>query len=199
MRHVLTDEVFYYGSTQDCLRVRTDDGQRRSFALSDGSESRCEAPLGWRPHISHTVENGIISMLRRGARAERDGVSYRLTTRRPGTAFLVVSADQRGRELWNVPLRFVPVGGEAIGTLAIVATPGVVVAFGVARGSSDQGITAVGLNADGGTERFATNLPAFIASIDDVHYNERYVIARVLSRLDAIDPTTGTVAWSLGR
>ncbi len=199
-RHVLTDEVFYYGATQSCLRLRTDDGRRPSFSLTDGSERSCDAPLDRRPHISHTVENGIIRTLR-GASAESGGVDYRLTTRRPGTPFLEVSASQRGRELWRVPLRFIPVGGEAIGTLAIAATPGVVVVLGSTRGGPrGTGVTAVGLNAEGGTERFATTLDDgdFGHSVGDLVYNDRFVVARTPGRLVALDPTTGSIAWTLG-
>jgi hypothetical protein len=197
VRHVLSDEVFYWGATDDCIRFRTDDRQRTSFSLAhDGEERACSAPLDRRLHIPFSGERGIISTLRRGHRVQGEGgVEFRLRGRRPGTAFLIASAHRRGRALWEIPLRFVPVDGEAIGTLAAVAAPDTMILFGQPR---DQDIFSaplhiVGLDAESGAERFAT--PTNTRRLGEFYYNGRYVVFGTDDTILAVDPGTGQIAW----
>lgn len=203
VRRTLTDELERYGVEGSCVTLRTEDRRTISISLGDGSDVRCAAHPRVRPHIDEEVTtgfvHGIIRMLRLPVVAEHGGMRYELRTRRPGTPFLEVTARGSGRELWTRPLRFVPVGGEAIGALGLAAAPGVVVVAGTERGSSRaEGITLVGLNADTGMERFATPiLQGPFARLRGMFYNDRFVVVAGGTALVALDPATGAIAWQL--
>jgi hypothetical protein len=194
----LSDEVDRYGVSDDCLSIRTDDHARLGLSLDDGSERSCDARLDRRPHLTDTTKCGIISTMPRGLTVAHDDMTYRVKARRPGTAFLEVSAKRGSRELWDIPLRFVPVDGEAIGCFVAMAAPGVVVVLGAER-TDNQHLVAVGLNADSGTERYDVTIPGYSGSVREIYYNGRYVIVAAYGRIIALDPATGEIAWSIGQ
>ena len=197
VRRALSDELDFYGVDDDCLAFKTSDNRTLGLSTEDGSERSCEIRARRRPHIEDTTTCGIISTLRRGATFELDDHTYKIDTRRPGTPFLQVSAKQGRRDLWDVPLRLVPVSGEAIGCLVGAAAPGVFTVFGSPRGN-DHGLTVLGLNADSGTERWSLDIAGAYGQVNEIYYNGRYVVVGVMDRAIAIDPASGQIAWQLG-
>lgn len=197
MRRALSDELDYYGVSDECIAFKTSDRQTLGLSVEDGAERRCNIRAHRRPHIEDTTTCGIISTLRRGASFEFDDLTYRMTARRPGTPFLQVRAKRGRRELWDVPLRLVPVRGEAIGCFVGAAAPGVFMAFGAPRGN-DHAVTILGLNAESGTERWSTDLAGTYGSINEIYYNGRYVVAGARDRIVAIDSASGAIAWQVG-
>ena len=197
VRRALSDELDRYGVGEDCLALRTEDRAQLGLSLKDGSEQACNTATRRRPHIEDSTTCGIISTLRRGASFDLDGVAFHLGARRPGTPFLQASARRGRQELWDVPLRLVPVSGEAIGCFVGVATPGVFVVLGAPRGD-DHAITALGLNAESGTERYAVDIGGSFGRVRELFFNGRYVVIGLLRRALALDPATGATAWQYG-
>ncbi len=201
VHRTLTDELDRFGVGEGCVSLRTEDRVTVSMSLDTGSDTHCSARPTTRPHIDEEVTtgmvDGIISMIHRPLVAENGGTRYELTTRRPGTPFLEVSASQGSRNLWTRPLRFVPVGGEAIGTLALAAAPGVVVVAGSERGRHNAGVTLIGLGAEAGLELYATPISDSWGNIRGMFYDGGHVIVADGTHLTALDPTTGTIAWTL--
>lgn len=201
-RRAISDELQRFGVSESCITLRTSDGAEVGVSLVSGADVQCDARLTSMPHIDDQVTvglaYGIISMLEPLA-VEHGAERYRVTTRRPGTAFLEVSAYTNDVERWTHPLRFVPVRGERIGTLGAAAAPGVLVVFGSERGGvHGEGLYAIGLDADSGVERYATALPpGFIPRLRGVGFNGRYVVVSTGSELLALDPATGAIAWRI--
>src|SRR5690606_17748926 len=100
------------------------------------------------------------------------------------------------RELWRRTPRFVPVGGEGIGELGIVAAPGVVVTFGSER-SDPHSVFAIGLSAETGAERYVTPLAGTAGRLRGAAHNGRFVIVSTGGGLYALHPETGAIAWQL--
>ncbi|MEC7524886.1 MAG: hypothetical protein VYE22_33710 [Myxococcota bacterium] len=199
VRRSLSDEVDRYGVGRDCLTVRTDDRTIVRASLDDLSDARCDARPRIRPHIEEEkapgFQRGIISTLRRPVVAEVGPARYELRTRRPGTPFLEVSARHGGRERWSRPLDIVPVNGEAIGTLALGASPAGPVAFGSPRGTRGRGaLFMVGLDAESGAERFRRELEGY--DVQGVFDNGRFVVVATRRHLYAVAPD-GEIAWRL--
>lgn len=199
VRRALSDELDFYGVSDECIAFKTSDRQTLGISVEDGSERSCGIRARRRPHIEDTTTCGIISTsrLRHGADYELDGVTFNVHARQPGTGFLQASAKRGREELWDVPLRLLPVGGDSIGCYAGAAVPGVFVVFGSPRGN-DHGMTVLGLNADSGTERWSMDLAGTYGNINEVYSNGRYVVVGVMNRAMAIDPASGQVAWTVG-
>jgi len=197
VRRALSDELYRYGVSESCLSFRMDDRQRLGLSVEDGSEMSCRARANRRPHIEDTTTCGIISTIPRGVRFEDDGVKFQLKAKRPGTPFLQVKATRGSRKLWELPLRLVPVGGEAIGCFVGVTTPGVFVVVGNSRGGKRQ-LTVIGLNTDAGTERYAVDTPSSFSRVNEIYYNGRHVVMGLGRQLLALNPATGQMAWEIG-
>lgn len=197
VRRALSDELDFYGVSDECIAFKTSDNQTLGLSVEDGSERSCDIRARRRPHIEDTTTCGIISNLRRGATFEQADHTFHIGTRRPGTPFLQVSAKQGRNELWDVPLRLVPVSGEAIGCLVGAAAPGVFMVFGAPRGN-DHGLTVIGLNADSGTERWSIDIAGTYGQINELYYNGRFVVVGAMDRALAIDPASGEIAWQVG-
>lgn len=198
VRRALSDAVRRYGIGDSCVRVETSD--RAVVDLSfDGADAPCDAPPTRQPHIDTEVTtgcvHGILSTLD-PLRAASGELEHSVTTRRPGTEFLEVAAARGERELWRRTLRFVPVGGEGIGELGIVAAPGVVVTFGSER-SDPHSVFAIGLSAETGAERYVTPLAGTAGRLRGAAHNGRFVIVSTGGGLYALHPETGAIAWQL--
>ena len=194
-RHVLDDSLDAYGVGDKCIRIRTRAKTKLGFSLTDGAAAECDTKLNGNKRFE-TTQHGILGTRHmRPMQRSADGHTFVLSTKHPGTRFLKVAAKKGKKELWKVPLRFVPVGGENIGRYAMVAMPGAVVVFGSDR-KDDHSVYAVGLNADSGTERFATPLPKYSFLNKQLYYNGRFVVVGAGTVL-AIDPADGKIAWTL--
>ena len=201
LRRPMSDELQKYGVGDACITLRTRDERTIGVSLADGSTTQCAWSADRRlldDDITVGARSGIIDMIVQPVVAEMEGAHYELRARNPGTPFLEVTGQNGGGPKWTQTLRFVPVGGEAIGALAITAAPGVVVVAGSPRGDDDGPITLVGLSADAGIERYATPMPdGFIPRMRGFFYDGRYVVVSTGSHLVAIEPATGQIAWSL--
>lgn len=194
VRHALSDQLDRYGAGDSCFSFRTNDHRNVGFSATDGSQTTCAVRPRSRPHIEDSTTCGIISTHRQGASFEAEGITYRVRGRRPGTAFLEVRATRGRRELWDESLRLLPVGGGAIGCFIAAAAPGVLVVFGSPRGDGPD-LIALGLNAESGTERYATEFADTGERVRGIYYNGRYVVLGLGNRVVALNPTSGDLAW----
>jgi len=201
IRRTLSDVLDEFGVGDDCISLRSEDGHVVRLSLEDGSAASCNARPDHRltedpPHI----ECSIISTLRRARTATDGDLRFELRPRRPGTPFLVVRGLRGQTELWKQSLRFVPVGGEAIGCVALTAAPGIVITIGSTRGTDNE-LSLIGLDAQTGIERYAiVQPPRASASLRGFGFNGRFVILSEHwnDELVAFDPSTGREVWRIG-
>ena len=200
-RRSLSDKLEYYGVGDDCISVRTADHQTVGLALAGGGETTCRASpkeRAWGDPPS--VECSIISTIDKPRKATDGARDFELRPRKPGTPFLTVRGLENRKELWKQTLRFIPVGGEAIGCIALTAAQGSVVTVGALR-ENEHELWLVGLDAATGIERFAHRQgPRSASRLQGFGYNQRFVIMGESWRdeLVAFDPVDGTEAWRIG-
>ncbi len=172
LRRVLSDAPRAFGVGQDCISLKSSDDSVVGLGLPGGNDTPCNAPPTSDMYDGPGIEGDIIDA---HAQSTRDGVTYRLTEKDKGTAFLQVAAARGDKSLWSVPLRFVRAGG-ATGELGIVATPGIVVVIGSDH-TDDDTLFVVGLAEDSGVERWSRELPKRPAvHVTSLGYNNRYVL-----------------------
>ncbi|MFK8003267.1 MAG: hypothetical protein AB8H86_27100 [Polyangiales bacterium] len=194
VRHALSDEVEMYGADESCFSFHMNDERNVGFSARDGSPAECDVVPGSHVHVIESTTCGIISTMPEGATFDENEVTYRVRGRQPGTAFLEVKATRGERDLWDQTLRLMPAEGERIGCFAAAATPGALVVLGSPRGDQHH-VVALGLDAESGTERYATEFESLVTRVRGIHYNGRYVVFGLTSRLVALDPLSGEVAW----
>jgi hypothetical protein len=185
----LDDHIDKVGVGQNCLLVQTSHGPETAVAFTGAHIDGCaDAALGERGGDVHVTTRDTLH-------ASWDSTNYELSTRHPGTPFLLVSASSAGRLLWTNGLRYV----RADAGLGMVATPNMLVVFGGDPRDDHYGVV-IGIDPATGAERYAERQDSKWSGfpMQSMHFNGRYVIITWGYGLHAYDPSNGHRVWHVG-
>jgi outer membrane protein assembly factor BamB len=186
------DKLREYGKGDGCAAFNTADGTTSGVELPAGTVTRCKAE---RMRAIHEGPPGLLGLTTHSGAVSVGRRVYTLTKRAQGTEILTLTVTQGKRQLWSKELPY----ASATFSSGIAVADNRIVLWAAEPANRRVGVL-VGLDEKTGKQLYAKPQGKLTSnSIQYLGYNGRYVVVAWSSGLFAYDPTTGDIAWQLGR
>lgn len=175
-----------------CVNIKTADGTLTGVSLPGGTATTCDAP---KPERLTDSPLGVVGLTTEGTQISLGPRTYRIQKRKSGTKMLTVEVTESGKTLWSKELDY----ASPTFNTAIAVGRGMVMVWAASPADPQKAIL-VGLDATTGAQKYEKPQSGQVTnSVYQFQFNGRYLIAMYWGKVYAYEPTTGEIAWTVGR
>jgi outer membrane protein assembly factor BamB len=186
-----SDALKSLGFSQDCLTLKTDDGESNSYTLPSGSPSDCRVRGLTR---RGAVPSNHLRLTSKSAGDEHSGANVTLNKRAKGSPVLTVQLRDNGGNEWTRTLPFVAPTFSS----AVALAPAQVLVWGATPGNRAD-VVLIALDRSTGKQAYTVPFTQPGASALNLFgWSGKHVLVGFMGGIHAIEPSTGETQWTKG-